>query len=399
MTAQTLRERAPAYLAGAAAAATPVSIAISQILLGAAVLALLIERRQWRWPPVTAPILVFLGWTLLAVAASPDWRAGMPQVKKFYVYLMIFAVFSAIRTLREIRYVAWGWITGGTLSALWALQQGYQMYQATPRFFYYVYTNQSRITGFMAHWMTFSGITMMALLMAGSMWLFDRDRRASRYTLTAIALLSIGLLAGWQRAMWAGTAVGAMRLLWTRKRALILLVPAFAAIILILNPLSLRDRALSLIQPQEGVLDSSAHRRALRAVGWEMVKAHPILGIGPEQVPKQFYAYAPPSVPNPVPSEWSTQHLHNVYYQYAAERGLPALAAMLWFLLKALCDFAKARTSRPDARWVAEGAIACILGIMVAGYGEVNLGDSEVLGMFLSVVACGYAAIRASQEP
>lgn len=398
MNAQTLRERAPAYLAGAAAAATPVSIAISQILLGAAVLALLIERRQWRWPPVTAPILAFMGWTLLAVAASPDWRAGMPQVKKFYVYLMLFAVFSGIRTLREVRYVAWGWVTGGTLSALWALQQGYQMYKATPRFFYYVYTNQSRITGFMGHWMTFSGITMMAILMGGSMWLFDRHRRASKPLMAALGVLGIGLLAGWQRAMWVGTSVGAMRLLWTRKRALILLVPASAAIILILNPLSLRDRALSLIQPQEGVLDSSAHRRALRAVGWEMVKAHPILGIGPEQVPKQFYAYAPASVPNPVPGEWSTQHLHNVYYQYAAERGLPALAAILWFLLKALYDFARARRTNPEARWVAEGAIACILGIMVAGYGEVNLGDSEVLGMFLSVIACGYAAIRASQE-
>jgi O-antigen ligase len=344
------------------------------------------------------PIVAFMAWTLLSVAASPDWRAGMPQVKKFYVYLMLFAVFSGIRTLREIRYVAWGWITGGTLSALWALQQGYQMYKATPRFFYYVYTNQSRITGFMDHWMTFSGITMMAILMGGSMWLFDRDRRAAKPLMAALVVLGIGLLAGWQRAMWVGTSVGAMRLLWTRKRWLVLLVPAFAAIVLILNPLSLRDRALSLIQPQEGVLDSSAHRRALRAVGWEMVKAHPLLGIGPEQVPKQFYAYAPPSVPNPVPTEWSTQHLHNVYYQYAAERGLPALAAILWFLLKALYDFVKARRTNPEARWVAEGAIACILGIMVAGYGEVNLGDSEVLGMFLSVVACGYAAIRAPQE-
>ena len=35
---------------------------------------------------------------------------------------------------------------------------------------------------------------------------------------------------------------------------------------------------------------------------------------------------------------------------------------------------------------------------MVAGYGEVNLGDSEVLGMFLSILACAYAAIKAPKE-
>lgn len=398
MDLQTLRDRAPTYLAGAAAATTPVSIAISQILLGASILSLILNPRKLRWPSITAPILLFMAWTLLSVAVSPDWRAGLPQVKKFYVYLMLFAVYSGIRTLREIRWVAAGWITGGTLSALWALQQGYQMYKATPRFFYYVYTNQSRITGFVDHWMTFSGLTMMALVMGGSMWLFDRDRKCAKPLMGALVLLSIGLLAGWQRAMWAGTAVGAMRLLWVRKRVLILLVPAFAAVILITNPLNLRERAVSLIRPQEGVLDSSAHRRALRAVGWEMVKAHPLLGIGPEQVPKQFYSYAPPSVPNPVPGEWSTQHLHNVYYQYAAERGLPALAAILWLLLKAAYDFAKARTADPETRWICEGAIACILGIMVAGYGEVNLGDSEVLGMFLSVLACAYAAIQAPKE-
>ncbi|MEI9813016.1 MAG: hypothetical protein WDO18_10265 [Acidobacteriota bacterium] len=39
-----------------------------------------------------------------------------------------------------------------------------------------------------------------------------------------------------------------------------------------------------------------------------------------------------------------------------------------------------------------------ILGIMVAAWGEVNLGDSEPLAMFLSVIACGYVVIRAPQE-
>ncbi len=45
------------------------------------------------------------------------------------------------------------------------------------------------------------------------------------------------------------------------------------------------------------------------------------------------------------------------------------------------------------------GAIAAILGIMVAAWGEVNLGDSEVLAMFLAIVACGYSVIAAQKEP
>ena len=36
--------------------------------------------------------------------------------------------------------------------------------------------------------------------------------------------------------------------------------------------------------------------------------------------------------------------------------------------------------------------IAMMIGVLICGYYEVNLGDSEVLILFLSVVACGYVA-------
>ena len=39
-------------------------------------------------------------------------------------------------------------------------------------------------------------------------------------------------------------------------------------------------------------------------------------------------------------------------------------------------------------------AIAAILAVLVSGWGEVNLGDSEVLGMILAVIACGYTAVQ-----
>jgi O-antigen ligase len=388
-------ERAPAWLAGAAAATSTVSIAASQILLGAAVLSLLLAPRKLRWPPVTAPLAAFLLWTLVALAASPDPRGGLPQIKKFYVYLMLWAVTSGLRTLREVRWVAWGWIAGGALSAAWALVQGYRMYRANPVFFYYVYTNDARITGFMDHWMTFSGITMLALLAAGARALFERGVPRALYA--AILLLAVGLLAGWQRALWAGTAAGAAWLLWSRKRVLVTLVPVTIALLLAANPFRLRDRALSLLWPQPGVLDSTAHRAALRAVGRQMIRAHPLVGVGPEQAKVRFYDYAPPEVPRPVPAEWSIGHLHNVYYHYAAERGLPALAALLWFLGRVLYDFVRARQRAGEGRWMLEAAIAATLGMMVAGWGEVNFGDSEVLAMYLSIVACGYVVAQEAQ--
>ncbi len=387
-----MRDKAPAYLAGAAAATSTVSIAISQILLGAVILSLLLDRRKLRWPPVTTPLLLFMGWTLVSLAASPDPRGGLPQIKKFYVYLMLFAVFSALRTLREVRWVAYGWILGATLSSMRALGQFVQLYRDTPDLFYHVYSNGARITGFVDHWMTFSGITMMAILVAGAMILFSRQVRP---LWGAIAIMGVALLVGFQRTMYAGTAVGAMWLLWFKKRWLIALVPVAAAVILASNPL-IRDRVMSLFQPQLNVVDSTAHRAALRATGWEMIKAHPLVGVGPEQVGKNFLKYAPLSIPRPISEHWFTGHLHNIYYQYAAERGLPALAALLWFLGRALYDFYRGLRTAGEGRWMLHAAIACTIAMMVAGLAEHNLNDSEPLGLFLSIVACGYV-VRGAQ--
>ena len=67
---------------------------------------------------------------------------------------------------------------------------------------------------------------------------------------------------------------------------------------------------------------------------------------------------------------------------------------MLWMLLMILHDFFQALRRLPpgrsDERFLLQGGIATVIGIMVSGLFEVNLGDSEVLTVFLVVVACGY---------
>jgi O-antigen ligase len=392
--------KAPLYLAGAAAATTVVSIAYSEILLGAALLAVL-AARKWRWPPVVWPVALWMTWTLVSLAASGHAQDGLPQVKKFYVWLMLFVVFSALRTLAHVRWVTLAWAAGATLSALWGFGQFVHIYRTTPVFFYYAYSNGTRITGFADHWMTFSALLMMALLMTGAMLLFSNDRRRSAWLLPALAIIGAGLLLSFTRSMWVGSVAGAVWLLWWRKRWLVIAIPVVIGIILLANPLQVRERVLSSVRAQPGVLDSRAHRAALRRVGWEMIRAHRIVGVGPEQVGPQFKDYLPADLPHPFPPEWYKEHLHNIYVHFAAERGLPALAALLWFLGQALFDFWRALRRLPrdsEARWVLHGAIATIIAVMASGWTELTLGHSQVLEMFLAVVACGYVAVDSSQN-
>ena len=124
-----------------------------------------------------------------------------------------------------------------------------------------------------------------------------------------------------------------------------------------------------------------------------MIKAHPWFGLGPEQPHVQFLQWIPADIPRPLPTGWYG-HLHNIYYHYAAERGIPTMLMFLWFIGKMFWDFAMALRRKQGHAGVLYGAIAVIIGVLLTGYYEVNLGDAEVLSLFLVTMACGYLVIR-----
>jgi O-antigen ligase len=126
-----------------------------------------------------------------------------------------------------------------------------------------------------------------------------------------------------------------------------------------------------------------------------MIKAHPWFGLGPEQVRLQFDRYVPSDISRPLPQGWYG-HLHNIYIHYAAERGVPTMLALVWMLVKMLFDFLRALRKLPpgpaDERFLLHGGVAVVLAILIGGAFELNLGDSEVLTLFLAAAACGYGA-------
>jgi putative inorganic carbon (hco3(-)) transporter len=399
------RKDAPLYLVGAAAVTTVVSIRAFEILMALALLAHIVTRRQWRFPPVWIPLSLFLLGTLVSLAVSGHMREGLPQVRKFYVYLMLFLVTSAFETARQIRWVALGWTVAAALSSIWALVQLSQKYRAAGQAqqnFYTFYVD-ARVTGFMGHWMTLGGELMIALLLIGAVVLFATDRTWMGWFIVAALPVSAALAATWTRSMWLGAFCGAVYLIWFWKPWTLFILPVLIGLMLLANPLSLRERAFSIVAPHPGQTDSNEHRAELRRIGWEMVKAHPWLGIGPEQVSRQYQDYIRADMPRPRASEYYG-HLENDYLQYAAERGVPTALALLWMIGWALVDFLRAlRRLPPDApqRWILHVAVAVTIAVLVSGFYSWNLNNSEVLALFLAVMGCGYVAVweAASNRP
>jgi O-antigen ligase len=253
-----------------------------------------------------------------------------------------------------------------------------------------------RITGFAGHWMTFGGEQMIVFLMLASFLLFSGSRTWKLLFWPLLLLMWAAITLGMTRCIFLlGLPAGMIYLLWRLRPAYAMALPLVAAVGLAAAPATVHERIVSAFKPH-GDVDSNAHRAVCRATGWEMVKAHPWLGLGPEQVGKQFDRYVPARINRPLPHGWYG-HLHNIYLQYAAERGIPALVCFLWLIGKSMLDFLRrlscSSTTR-EARFVLHGAVAVIIAVLAEGIFEYNLGDSEVLTLFLSAIACGYVAIE-----
>lgn len=385
------------YIVIAAAVSTLISIRLFEMFMGAAVVALVATRRRWRVPPVWLPLALFMAGTIVSLIASGHVREGLPQIRKFYVYLMLFLVTSAVRSMREIRWIAFGFAGAAAASSIWAFQQFAHKYRAAKdahQDFYKTYVD-ARVTGFMGHWMTLSGELMIVLLVLGAFVFFARDRIWTPWLIAAALSIAAALGLSWTRSMWLGALCGALYLIWFWNKWAVLAVPVVIGALLITNPLDLRERAVSALSPHEGRTDSNGHRAELRGIGWEMIKAHPWLGIGPEQVQYQYKNYIRADMPPADPSQYYG-HLENDYVQYAAERGVPTALALLWMIGWAVYDFARGLRrlgSTAPQKWILHGAIAATIAVLVSGFYSWNLNNSEVLGIFMAVLGCGYAAV------
>ena len=393
--------RSAQWLAFASGLTILISIAASQILLALAVVALLLSGGKLRLPPIKLPLALFMIGTVLSLAFSGEVAAGLPGIRKFYVLLILVVVFSTFRHLALARTLVLSWAGLGGLVALRGLVQFADKIREARQLhvsFYDYYVPGIRITGFQSHWMTFSGQEMFALILLLAFLFFAPSafRRAWVWLLCG-GLMFAALLLGMTRNTWLGFAVAALYLCWFWRRWLVALLPVAGIAVVLLAPVAVRERLTSVTSPKQGI-DSNQFRVVTWRTGIQMIRRHPWLGVGPEGVKLHFDEYVPADIPRPLPPGWYG-HLHNIYLQFAAERGIPTMLALMWLLLKVGWDFAcRLRTlppARSDQRFLLHGGIAVLIATLVAGIFEHNLGDTEVLTMFLVVVACGYLALDA----
>jgi O-antigen ligase len=241
----------------------------------------------------------------------------------------------------------------------------------------------NRIRAHLSHYMTFSGLAMLAgLLLLG----FAFEARGRPRAVGFVAAVPIcAVLLTFTRNAYVGTLAGILAyLIWRRPRALLFLPPALA-LLFVLLPADLRHRVRSIGDLQDA---SNWDRLAMLHAGGRMIADDPLTGLGPDMVKPYYVLYRDPDA-----TRWRVPHLHNNTLQIAAASGLFAAAAYLALAGTVIGAAARRlrRERRPEPAALLAGALLASVALFVAGLFEYNFGDTEIEMATLLVWAVPFA--------
>jgi putative inorganic carbon (HCO3(-)) transporter len=254
--------------------------------------------------------------------------------------------------------------------------------------------NCHRAHAFYSIYMTLAGVLSLVLL-AAMPRLLSADSADERRTGRILAWLvgGVGLALTYVRGAWVGFGVGVATVLAVARRSRLLAIAGIGLlVVVVLVTPGLRRRAESIADPAD---PTARDRVSMWRSGLAMVADHPLTGIGPGQVKREYRRYAAPDA-----LQKSRGHLHDTPLQILVERGIIGLAAWLAifiaFFRRAAGILRALPAEQSQARALVVGAVAAIAGFLAGGLTEYNFGDSEVVTVAYVIMAIVFVAGRGS---
>jgi len=369
--------RAGAFLLFGVAAALLFSIAAAQILFAAAVICwlvvLIVRQERVEVPAFFWPLVAYAGITLVSAAFSPEPRVSLADCKQLVLFLMVPIVYRFAIGERALTMVT-------VILSFAAASAAYGIVQYAVMNFN---TLIQRPHGTLGHYMTYSGLLMLVVGVALARILFGRSDRM--WAAAVLPALAVAVVVTFTRSAVVGVCAAAALLLAMKDFRLLAILPIVVAAFFAVAPQPLTARFMSVVDLTD---PTNRDRLAMMREGEHMIRAHPLVGVGPNMVQELYPEFRDPDAVQKV-----NPHLHNVPIQIAAERGLPALAIWVWFIVALI--IAEARQFQAGGqRFLAAAALAAIMSMLAAGMFEYNFGDSEFLMLFLILVTLPFAAAQ-----
>jgi O-antigen ligase len=373
------------------------SVAVSQAFLAAATVAylthLLRNRPTISFPPLKLPLLLFCLTTLNSILWAEHPAAGWVAVRKLVLFLILLLSVNLVASARHLGALFRGLFFASALAGLVGITQFVIQYHSVRHLHYervYYYMTMTRIHGFMGHWMNFGGQQMLVFTALLAFLLLPNTVQHGRgkglYWLV-MAVVATSLVLTFTRGVWLGCIVATIYIVARWKPRALWAIPVLLVVAYLAAPSMIRRRVSLAFHPRDE--PALSIRLEMWGAGLKMVREHPWVGVGPENIAQVYTQYLPPGT---TPEIGYHEHLHDNFLQLAAERGLPCLAAWLWFMLALGWNFLRIRGRLSSGRWVADAAFAAWLAFLAEGFFEYNFGTSPVLMVFLFVMSTPFVA-------
>jgi len=375
------------------------SIAATQAFLAAATAAyltyLLRSRPAISFPPVKLPLLLFCLVTFNSILWAEHPLVGWTAVRKLVLFLILLLSVNLVASTKHLGALFQGLFFVSALAGLvgtaqFAIQYHSVRHLHPDRVYYYM--TLTRIHGFMGHWMNFGGQQMLVFTALLAFLLLSAcvpkgfpavpaGKSKGLYWLV-MAVVATSLVLSFTRGVWLGCIVATLYIVARWKPRMLWVIPVLLVVAYLAGPSMIRRRVSLAFHPMDD--PALAIRLEMWRAGLRMVREHPWVGVGPGNIPLVYTRYLPPGTK---PIFGFHDHLHDNFLQFAAERGLPCLAAWLWFMLTLGCHTLRIRRRLSSERWVADAAFAAWLAFLAEGFFEYNFGTSPVLMVFLFLMS------------
>lgn len=382
--------RAAAFSFLVLAAALPWSVApISIALVLCAALTVLLWQlpggARWVRTPLDLPSIAWIAALAIASLFAIDPNASWPRVVKGLLLLLVpVSAYHARDEKLARRAIAVLLVSAGA-AAIFALARFALSGAHFP----------NRVRGAVGHPLTYGGQAMLLGTLATAIAI----RCGGRWRVGALLALGALLpaLAGtYTRSAWIGYIAAVVVIVaFTRARWLAGLAGGLGALALVL-PGAYRERAFSIFDPGNPWNRERVH---MWEAGLRMLRDHPWTGVGLQDLHPLYEKYKSAGAVEPA------GHLHSVYVQVAATMGVVGLLALAFLIVglaraasRAFLDYRRSRD--PDARFgaaISLGVTAALVGFLVSGLMEWNLGDEELLDLLCVLVGIAFAAAAWAQ--
>lgn len=328
---------------------------------------------QWRRASLYLPVWAYVAASLAAVVFSQDPAHSVREVGELATLVLVPMTVTLLGGER------WdGMFKGLTAVAVASSFVGLWQY------LHGASDLSNRLSGLTTHYMTFSGWTLIVVLLLTGDIVFHRNRRRLLWTLPSAVVCVTALLLSFTRNAWVGLAVGLVLVAAVWRPRAFLLYPVVAVALVVMAPESVVNRIVSIVDLRQ---PANYDRLCMVVSAVGMVQDNPLCGVGLGMVERRYPVYRRDDAPR-----WRVPHLHNNVLQIAAERGLFGLAAYLWILGSFVRHTWRAlRRAGPETFPALTGVFLAVVGVTAAGLFEYNWGDAEVWIVTLTCLSTPFA--------